>query len=109
MTTGTTYQLMYCSDHPEMRFQELWATLTLRAEYQPLEQAPWYLPPVGSATIAREHITVYGYACTDYDVYRHHKPVSTAVTSICYQGQLKPNITRLEPLTATHAGVISLV
>ena len=62
-----------------------------------------------SESIAREHITVYGYACTDYDVYRHHKPVSTAVTSICCQGQVKPNITRLEPLTATHAGVIYLV
>lgn len=40
------------------------------------------------SSIAREHITIYGYACADYDVYRHQKPVSTAVTSKCYQGTI---------------------
>jgi len=82
--------------HPK----SLWKAL--RAVY------PCHLP-VGRETIAREHITDYSCACVHYDVVRHHKTVNTAVTSICYQGQLKPNITRLEPLTATHTVATYLV
>lgn len=43
---------------------------------------------VGS--IAREDNTGNSYPCTDYDVTHRHKPVSTAVTSKCYQGYLNP-------------------
>ena len=74
------------SNHPDGEVGEFWAILTLRAVYQPLEQLPSILPPVKVGSLVWEHITVYGYACTDYDVERHHKPVSTSVTSKCYQG-----------------------
>lgn len=62
---------------------------------KPLELIPKIITTCRSESIVRGHITVYGYVCADYDVERHHKPVSTAITPICYQGQLKPNITLL--------------
>ncbi len=43
---------------------------------------------VGS--IAREGIIGNNCPCTDYSITRCHKPVSTAVTSKCYQGCLNP-------------------
>ena len=43
---------------------------------------------VGS--IAREGIIGNNCPCTDYGITRRHKPVSTSVTSKCYQGCLNP-------------------
>ena len=91
------------------RFQELWATLTLRAEYQPLEQAPCELPPVGRQLSQGSISPSYGYACTDYDVRTPPQAPQYRCNAFMLSRALKPNITHQEPLTASHRGVIFLV
>lgn len=98
------------ADHPEMRIQELWATLTLRAAIAALRASTLVITTrrVGNYRKGAYHRpTAMPVLITMLE--HRHKPLSTAVTSLCYQGQLKPNITHQEPLTASHRGVIYLV
>ena len=74
---------------PRCEVEELWAILTLEPEYTDSKGCPRYYHPSGRQ-YRKEGIIGNNCPCTDYSITRCHKPVSTAVTSKCYQGCLNP-------------------